>query len=69
MTAKRPPILEPLLTTEQAADTLGLEPETLASWRCASRDKGLPYVKLGKGRVRYRPSDVRAFIEQKLQAA
>ena len=69
MTAKRSTRLEPLLTTEEAAGTLGLEPETLAAWRWAQRDCGLPYVKLGKGRVRYRPSDVRAFIEQKLQAA
>lgn len=69
MPSTRNPKLEALMTTEAAAEVLRLKPETLATWRYTREGGGLPFVKLGGGRVRYRPSDVRAFIEQKLQAA
>lgn len=54
-----------LLTPESVAELLGLTLHTLAVWRCAKR-MPLPYVKLG-GRIRYRASDVEAFISSHLQ--
>ena len=53
-----------LLTRKQAAGRLGLKPQTLAEW--AMSGKNLPLVKLGKRAVRYRRSDVDAFIERSL---
>jgi excisionase family DNA binding protein len=58
--------IERLLTEKQAADMLGVHHTTLATWRCKRRYT-LPFVKLGTGRaVRYRLSDVQAFIENGL---
>ena len=54
-----------LLTPETVAELLGLTLHTLAVWRCAKR-MPLAYVKLG-GRIRYRASDVEAFISSHLQ--
>ena len=53
----------PLLTTVQAAQILGIKPQTLAYWRCVKR-YGLPYVKVGKN-CRYKRSDIEAFIENR----
>lgn len=50
-----------LLTPDQAASLLGLSVETLNVWRCTKRYK-LPYVKTGR-LVRYKLSDIEAFIE------
>jgi DNA-binding transcriptional MerR regulator len=55
---------EPLLDETPAAEQLGLPPRTLRTWR--SRGKGPPFVRLGK-RVKYRPQDLRAFVEQRLE--
>lgn len=51
----------PLLTTDQVADLLGIQVQTLESWRYTKR-YALPFVKVGRS-VRYRPADVDAFIE------
>jgi len=53
----------PLLTTVQAAQILGIKPQTLAYWRCVGR-YDLPYIKVGKN-CRYRLSDIEAFIESR----
>ena len=50
-----------LLTTEEAAELVGLAPQTLAVWRCKKR-YDLPYVKIGN-RVRYRPEDIAAWLD------
>jgi predicted DNA-binding transcriptional regulator AlpA len=51
-----------LLTEKQAAAMLSVSHTTLATWRCKRR-YSLPWVKLGRARaVRYRLSDVQAFI-------
>jgi len=50
-----------LLTRPQAADRLGLQVQTLASWAMDGRH--LPVVKVGRS-VRYKESDVDAFIEK-----
>lgn len=55
--------MEPLLDTTQAAECLGLVPQTLANWRC--QGVGPRYVKLG-ARVRYRRTDVEAFVRAQL---
>ncbi|HCK82537.1 MAG TPA: helix-turn-helix domain-containing protein [Candidatus Competibacter sp.] len=54
---------DPLLTPEQAADRLGMSPDTLNVWRTTGR-YNLPYVKIGR-RVKYRASDVEAFIARR----
>ena len=50
-----------LLTRPQAADRLGLQVQTLASWAMDGRH--LAVVKVGRS-VRYKESDVDAFIEK-----
>lgn len=50
-----------LYDTPAAAKFLDLEPETLARWRLIRR--GPRFVKIGKN-VRYRPSDLEAFLDQ-----
>jgi predicted DNA-binding transcriptional regulator AlpA len=51
-----------LLTTDQASDLLGLQAATLKKWRILGI--GPEYVRLGRRSIRYRQSDVRAFISQ-----
>lgn len=52
-----------LLTSDQAAEFLGVTPGTLAVWRCVARYK-LPYVKIGRN-VRYEESDLREWLESR----
>jgi len=52
-----------LLTREQAAEYLGLKPQTLSTWAVTGR-YGLPYLKIGK-LVRYRLADLDAFLERR----
>ena len=52
-----------LLTTNEAAQILGIKPQTLAYWRCVKR-YDLPYVKVGKN-CRYKRSDIDKFIESR----
>ena len=56
-----------LLTESEAGRLLGFSPRTLQKWRI--HGKGPPFVKLSdnKGSVRYRTSDIDAFIEQRLR--
>lgn len=56
-----------LLTRREAADYLGVSEQTLAIWKCTGRYK-LPYVKIGR-LVKYRKSDLDAFIASNLQIA
>ena len=57
--------LKRLLTPQEAADILGVDPETLNVWRATNRYP-LPYVKAGR-LVRYRSADLEAFIEGRLR--
>jgi excisionase family DNA binding protein len=50
-----------LLTTDQAADMLGVRPNTLEQWRCAGK-WGLRYVKMGR-LIRYRLKDLEAWLD------
>lgn len=57
----------PLLTRNQAAEYLGVKPQTLALWASTKRYK-LPYVKVGRS-VRYRRSDLEAFLNSRTVGA
>lgn len=56
-----------LLTREQAAEYLGIKPQTLAVWALTQR-YNLPMVKVGRC-VRYRRSDLEAFLERRTVGA
>lgn len=51
-----------LLTPDQVSELLGINTHTLAVWRSNGR-YNLPYIKAGR-LVRYRASDVSAFIDR-----
>jgi len=53
-----------LLTTDDVARMTGLSPETLAQWRWLKKE--IPFVRLGTKCVRYRLSDIDAWIEKRL---
>jgi predicted DNA-binding transcriptional regulator AlpA len=54
--------MERLMTRNEAAEALGLRPQTLAKWSCL-KTCGPPFVKLG-GAVRYRESDLQAWLDK-----
>jgi predicted DNA-binding transcriptional regulator AlpA len=60
---KRRLALSKLLDTRQAAEFLGMAPDTLTIWRCTGRVQ-LPYMKIG-GSVRYTEEDLLAFVESR----
>jgi excisionase family DNA binding protein len=53
-----------LLTTDDVAEITGLSPETLAQWRWLKKE--IPFVRLGKKCVRYRQSDIDAWLAKRL---
>lgn len=53
---------DPLRSRREAANYLGVAPQTLAVWACTKRYH-LPLVKIGR-HVKYRQSDLDAFIER-----
>ena len=53
----------PLLTRNEAAEYLGVKPQTMAVWALTGK-YGLPMVKVGRA-VRYRKSDLEAFIKRR----
>ena len=52
----------PLLTPEDAAELLGVNPQTLAVWRSTKR-YSIPYIKIGRT-IRYAPSDLEDYLAQ-----
>jgi excisionase family DNA binding protein len=52
-----------LLTTDEAAEFLGVSAGTLAVWRCLARYR-LPFVKIGRN-VRYDENDLLAWMESR----
>ncbi len=56
---------DPLMTTTEAANYLGVAPETLNVWRCVKR-YDIPYIKVGR-LVKYRKSALDTFLEQRTQ--
>ena len=53
-----------MLNTAEAARVLGLSPVTLRQWRRRSVPKGPDYFRLGRTTVRYRQSEVVAWLER-----
>jgi len=53
--------LDELLTTADVAGRLGVPPRTLEQWRYLGR--GPAYIKVGNKSVRYRQSDIDAFLD------
>jgi predicted DNA-binding transcriptional regulator AlpA len=53
-----------LLTAEDVAQITGLSIETLAQWR--SQKRGIPYVKISRNCVRYRPSDLDVWLVERI---
>lgn len=60
-TAKHPETEARLLSTNEVARLLGLEPRTLRAWR--SRGIGPDFVRLSRQCVRYRQTDVSKYID------
>ena len=58
---------DPLLTTREMAEFLGVAPGTLEVWRTTKR-YALPYIKVGR-KVRYRRSAGEAFLAARTVAA
>ena len=58
-----------LLSTHQAAQALGLRPQTLRVWRL--KGKGPQYIRYGNfgGRVAYRPSDIEKWLAERTFAS
>jgi excisionase family DNA binding protein len=52
-----------LLTADQAAEYLGIRPQTLAVWRITKRYP-LPYLKVG-ARAKYRREDLDRFLAER----
>lgn len=50
------------LTEQEAALVLGVQPSTLATWRCTKR-YGVPFIKIGRC-VRYRAGDLAAWLQK-----
>jgi excisionase family DNA binding protein len=51
-----------LVSRQEAADILNVQPQTLAKWASVRR-YDLPYIKVGKA-VRYRRSDLQQFMNR-----
>ena len=54
---------DPLCPPRQTASILNIAVQTLAVWRHRGK-KDLPYIKLSPRAIRYRMSDIKAFLEQ-----
>lgn len=61
-TKSEPLTFDRMLTEDEAAAALGLKSQTLSAWRSLQR-YDLPYVRVGR-LVRYRLSDVQAFVNR-----
>lgn len=55
-----------LLSRKEAAEYLGLSPQTLAVWTSAKR-YGLPTIKVGRV-VRYRRRDLEKWLDERTEA-
>lgn len=59
--------MDGLLNSKKAADLLGISERTLERLRTSG--EGPKYVKLGKGAVRYDPTDLRSWIKRRKRAS
>lgn len=58
---------DPLLSRDEAAELLGVKVGTLEVW-ASTRRYDLPFIKIGR-LVKYRLSDLQAFVESRLQSS
>lgn len=56
--------LEKLLLPQEVAEMLRVEVETLEGWR--SKGSGPRYLKFGKREIRYRPSEVLRWLDERV---
>ena len=59
------PRMAPLLTETEAAEYLSLTNRALQAWRCQGR--GPRFVKISARAIRYRLSDLEAWVEDRLR--
>jgi excisionase family DNA binding protein len=59
----RPVSLEPMLTAAELAEILGFSPGTIVDW---SEEGKIPSFKVG-GRLRFRESEVAAWLDERRQ--
>jgi predicted DNA-binding transcriptional regulator AlpA len=64
MERQAPAVLPRLLTAEDIAEITGLSVETLAQWR--SQRRGIPFLKISRNVVRYRQSDLDAWLSERI---
>lgn len=57
--------MEQLLDSAEASSTIKVSERTLADWR--HKGIGPPYVRVGPRQVRYRPSDLEAWLKSQTQ--
>ncbi|MCF7988025.1 MAG: helix-turn-helix domain-containing protein [Methylovulum sp.] len=63
--AMQPPLeIEALTDTNGAAQYLKIPAKTLQKWRSTGY-ANIPYIKIGR-KVRYRPSDLRTYVDRHL---
>lgn len=55
-------VVTDLLTTEEAADVLGVSPRTMEGWRV--KDQGPKFLRIGGRLVRYRREDLAAWLKK-----
>ncbi len=60
-------VRDPLLTTTEAAEYLGVTPRCAEAWRV--RGGGPPFIKISARAVRYRLSDLNRWIEERLRTS
>lgn len=53
-----------LLSTDEAAETLGVTARTLEVWRCTKRHQ-IPFLKIGR-LIRYRRGDLERWLNSRL---
>lgn len=56
-------ICEPLLKPDVVAKLLGVSTKTLERWRADQGGKGPPYIRISSKIIRYRNTDINAFLE------
>lgn len=54
-----------LLTRRQAAEVLGIQPQTLARWKWEGREDRPPEVRVGRRAIRYRPSALTKWVAER----
>jgi hypothetical protein len=59
----REPVGEKYYSEKEAAEFIKRKPSTLKTWRCLDDKKGPKYRTDNKGKIFYRESDLREFME------